>query len=124
MQCIQCNETIPSDSRFCNKCGTETGGDIFVQQPRQVNDTPLVLGYVGWLLLNHLIIVGLQKMIFAGFGRIGSVSVITQVNLVLTIIDILFMLLIVAFAKSRLVKTVFTVFFVVKLILRLFVMMT
>lgn len=123
MECIQCSETIASDSRFCNKCGAEVTGDIFIQKPKQVNDTPLLLGYIGWLLLNHLAIVVVQRMIFGGFGRMDSVSVITRVNLALTVIDILFMLLIVAFAKSRLVKTVFSVFFVVKLILRLFVMM-
>lgn len=118
MECIHCGAIIPSDSRYCSNCGAGTSSDIFTEKPVQANDTPFLLGYIAWLVLNGVIYVFLQKFVLSISGNMSAITVLTRINLAIAIIDMLLLLLVTILSKTSSVKIAFGIFLVVKILLR------
>lgn len=121
MTCNNCDNIVSETDNFCSACGVEAPQALFSSGEIQRNrDVKLLLLYCSWVVfvsiafavINRFL---LRKMIGEGLSSVGEFMV--TFNLVIAGIDVLLIFLVLFFAKSKMVKTVFSMILVIKIFL-------
>ena len=123
MKCNNCQSIIPDNSSTCPVCGADTGNDL-LSDVKQIShnkrDVLLLLLYISWGLLASIIFFLINQLLFHRTIALPArqVSVLlSTANLVVTSINVVFMIVLLVLLKSRRAKGFFIAFLVIHVLI-------
>lgn len=120
MECSHCGQLLNPDSRFCNACGIEVRKELLARSVYRNADTNLLLSYIGWLVLINISFVFLPRYLLQDLvleERTKAYITMANINLIVSIVDIALMIVVIGLSKARIIKVIFVVYLVCKLLL-------
>lgn len=118
MYCPNCGTLIDDHSLYCRHCDIELSNDVS-ENKKLKRDVSVLLCYIGWIVLNYVLIVLVNKFLLSRMMRdnaspTGVGSFFTAYSFIVTGIDVLLLITAFLLLKNRTAKTCILIFGVLK----------